>query len=297
MPELIIRNASHADLPRVAEIWYEAATEGESDPPPMRGVPSLYTHELETEDLVVLQRDEEVVGYAAVIKRGSIAFLADLFVAAAHRSTGLGQRLLQAVLPKSGQVCCTVASNDPRALPMYVRAGMRPWWPHVHLRLRTDELKLLHEAQADAVEAEPGDPEWLRWDTQISGRPRPQDYNYWILRRRGVPLWFTRGGRRLGYGMAQQLSDDSVWHPEALTLGPIGALEHADAEACVLAAVQWARTRSDTIRMSVTGPHPALAALLSAGFRIVEVETFCCQAAARPFVDVQRYVSSGGDLF
>jgi hypothetical protein len=37
-------------------------------------------------------------------------------------------------------------------------------------------------------------------------------------------------------------------------------------------------------------------ALLDAGFRIVEVETFCLRAD-EPFVDVQRYVSSGGDLF
>ena len=69
MPELIIRNATHADLSHVAEIWYEAATEGESNPPPMRGMPSLYVHELETEDLVVLQRDEEVVGRDAQGRR------------------------------------------------------------------------------------------------------------------------------------------------------------------------------------------------------------------------------------
>jgi hypothetical protein len=39
-----------------------------------------------------------------------------------------------------------------------------------------------------------------------------------------------------------------------------------------------------------------MAPLLSAGFRIVDVETFC-STASEQFVDVQRYVSSGGDLF
>jgi GNAT superfamily N-acetyltransferase len=296
MTELLIRKATADDLPRVAEIWYEAATEGETNPPSIRGVPSLYMHELETQELSVLQIDQEVVAYAAVINRGSIAFLADLFVAAAHRSAGLGQHLLRAVLPTDGRVCCTTASNDPRALPLYARSGMRPCWPHVHLRVVTDALEAIHSTDVETLEAEPGDADWLRWDTEICGRPRPQDREYWIRRRQGVPLWFTRGGRRVGYGMALLLTDGSVWHPETLTLGPIGSLERADAVGCVLAAVEWARHRAPMLGLSMTGPHAAIAPLLSAGFRIVEVETFCA-SADKPFVDIQRYVSSGGDLF
>jgi hypothetical protein len=78
MSEILIRRATEADLPRIAAIWYEAATEGEASPPPLRGAPSLYLHELDTQELVVLERDDEVVAYAAVITRGAIAFLADL---------------------------------------------------------------------------------------------------------------------------------------------------------------------------------------------------------------------------
>ena len=297
MADLLIRTATQADLPRVGEIWYEAAIEGEAHPPAFRGLPSLYLHELETNELFVLERDGNVVAYAAVLNRGSIAFLADLFVAAAHRSAGLGQQLLRAVLPTDGRVCCTVASNDARALPLYIRSGMLPCWPHIHLRGAAEELgSLPTDGDLNTIEADPGDPEWLRWDTEMSGRPRPQDRNYWIVRRRGVPLWFTRGGRRVGYGMAQHLSDDSLWHPEALTLGPIGTFAAADAVACVLAGVEWARRRAAMVSISVTGPHAAIVPLLSAGFRVVEVETFC-STATTPFVDLRRYVSSGGDLF
>jgi GNAT superfamily N-acetyltransferase len=296
MSEVLIRRATNADLPRVAAIWYEAATEGTANPPPPRGVPSLYLHELETQELFVLEDDNEVRAYAAVINRGVIAFLADLFVDSRFRSAGLGRRLLHAVLPADGRLCCTVASNDPRALPLYVRAGMQTFSPHIHLRARADQLGGLPAVDVETLEADPHDSDWVRLDTEISGRPRPQDHRYWIDRRRGVPLWFKRAGRTVGYGMAQRWSDDSVWYPEMLTLGPIGTLEREHAVDCVLAAAQWARARAQMIRISLTGPHPAMAPLLASGFRIVEVETFCSNRS-QPFVDIERYVSSGADLF
>ncbi|MEI4884025.1 hypothetical protein, partial [Klebsiella pneumoniae] len=90
--------------------------------------------------------------------------------------------------------------------------------------------------------------------------------------------------------------DSSLWHPEALTLGPIGTFDRADAIGCVLTAVEWARRRASIVDINIPGPHAAIVPLLSAGFRIIEVETFC-STEDTPFVDVQRYVSSGGDLF
>jgi ribosomal protein S18 acetylase RimI-like enzyme len=296
MSEVLIRKATSADLPRIAAIWYDATTEGTANPPPARGVPSLYLHELETQELFVLEDDNEVRGYAAVISRGDIAYLADLFVHSVYRSAGLGRRLLDAVLATDGRLCCTVASNDPRALPLYIRSGMRPYWPHVHLRAQVDQLGAEPTLDVVTVEAAADDSDWVRWDREISGRPRPQDHKYWIERRRGVPLWFRRAGRTIGYGMAQCSSDDSVWYPDMLTLGPIGTLEREHAVDCVLSAAHWARARAHMLRIVLTGPHPALAPLLTTGFRIVEVETFCSNRS-QPFVDIERYVSSGDDLF
>ena len=68
------------------------------------------------------------------------------------------------------------------------------------------------------------------------------------------------------------------------------------AVACVYAAVEWARPRAAVARIAVTGPHPALGSLLAAGFRFGEVETLCATDDVS-FVDVRRYISSGGDLF
>src|ERR1700694_4773341 len=144
--------------------------------------------------------------------------------------------------------------------------------------------------------ADPEDPALAAWDAEISGRPRLQDRRYWVRRRGGVPLWFLRHGEVVGYAYAQTCSDDLLAYPGAITLGPIGAHSPERAEACTYAAVDWARARAAVARIALTGPHPALGRLLGAGFRIGEVETFCSTDGA-PFVNVQRYVSSGGDMF
>src|SRR4051794_6395846 len=112
-----------------------------------------------------------------------------------------GRRSLQAVLPTDGRVCCTVASKDPRALPLYVNAGMYPCCPHVQLRAETGTLEPLPAVEIETLEADPDDSDWLRWDAEISGSPRPEDRKYWIDRRRGVPLWFKQVGRIVRYGM------------------------------------------------------------------------------------------------
>ena len=54
--------------------------------------------------------------------------------------------------------------------------------------------------------------------------------------------------------------------------------------------------QAEVLRISIGGPHPATKPLLLAGFKVVEVETFCC-TTSQPFLDIERYVSSGGDLF
>jgi hypothetical protein len=75
-------------------------------------------------------------------------------------------------------------------LALYIRAGMRPQWPHFNLRLdgplRTDPPP----ADVEIVEAGAGDPELARWDARIGGRPRPADHAYWVREQRGVPPWF-----------------------------------------------------------------------------------------------------------
>src|SRR3712207_6316308 len=109
MADLTIRPATAADLPAVGAIWYESEREDDPTAPLLLGVPSLYGHELATRELNVAERDGGVVGFAAVVERGGIAFLADLFVRASEHSSGVGRRLLDHLLPRDGRTRCTIA--------------------------------------------------------------------------------------------------------------------------------------------------------------------------------------------
>jgi hypothetical protein len=68
--ELSVRKATEHDLGPVGSIWYEAATEGEVNPPSSRGAPSLYQHEVATLKLIVLERDREMshMGQVSIAK-------------------------------------------------------------------------------------------------------------------------------------------------------------------------------------------------------------------------------------
>jgi hypothetical protein len=192
-------------------------------------------------------------------------------------------------------VLATIASSDPRAAALYIRAGMRPRWPNFWLRAESARLHPRAPAEVAVVAANPVDTALLEWDAALAGRRRPEDLAYYVRECAAVALWFERGERRLGYGYVQRRSPESLWYPDAYTLGPIGAYTPADAAACVLAAVEWACSRAEVLRVAVPGPHPALPQLLEAGFHIVDLETFLT-SAEEPLADGERYLPSGSTL-
>lgn len=211
--------------------------------------------------------------------------------------------LLQATLPQDDLIHCTIGSSDPRALALYMRAGMRPQWPYIELVLEKPAHKWYSTSprtspttpNVQIIEADPDDPALVRWDAQISGRLRPVDHHHWVHEQRALPLWFQLGGQTIGYGYGR-LRNEMFWYPYACTLGPIGVSTPENATACVLAATDWALRRTPAVLLEVAGPHPCLAPLLARGFHIVGVETFL-SSAETPFFDPQCYVPSGGDLF
>lgn len=292
-----IRPATTADLPELHAIWYATEVEGDPAPPP-RGAPlPTLGHILATGTLLVCERGGRIVGFAGLIRRGEVAFLTDLFVRPDVQSSGIGSALLRRILPGGdGVIRCTLASGDPRAVALYIRAGMRPRWPHFWLRAEPARLGGLPETGVVTVEADPGDAELRRWDAELSGRDRPEDLRFLLGAMDAVPLWFSREGRRIGYGYVQRRSPESLWYPDAYRLGPIGARSTADAVECALAGVRWARGRADVLWLAVPGPHAALAGLLDAGFQIAHVETFL-SSEERPFADVARYVPTGSTFF
>ena len=294
-----IRAATARDLEQTYDVWREAETAAASgaEAPPSRSQTSLHQHEMETGDMFVAESGGRIIGFAAAITRGRIRFLAELYVRPEHRSEGLGRRLLERALPPhDNTVDATLSSDDPRAVGLYVRHGMQPNWPYFYLLGQRGGLRDVEECGTQIVRAEAGDPNLINWDRGICGRERSQDHSYWVNGAAAVALWFRREGRTAGYGYVQMRSEESIWYPDAATIGPVGARTIEEARMCALAAVAWARERASVLRIGVPGPHPALAPLLEAGFRITDTDIFVCRGSGM-FADPRRYIPSGGALF
>lgn len=290
------RPACEQDLVRCSEIVYLNEIRGNPSPPPMPGASVTMAHILRTGTVVVAEEDGHVLGYAGAITRDSVTFLTDLFVQPDRQSACLGQTLLQHVLPETaGQIRCTMSSTDPRALALYVRAGMRPQWPNFCLRLDEATPPDRLRTDVDIVDADLADPALVDWDARICGRRRPQEHTFWTQEQRAIPLWFRSGLETLGYGYAR-LGAGTFWSPEACVLGPLGVRSPTVATVCVLAMADWARQHAKTLCIDVPGPHPCLAPLLEAGFRITYVETHL-SSATTPFYDPLCSIASDSSLF
>jgi hypothetical protein len=244
--------------------------------------------------MYVAEQDGRILAFAAAITRSNITFLTDLFVRPDQQSSQLGKTLLHYVLPQDERIHCTMSSTDPRALALYIRAGMRPQWPNFCLLLDGPVKGKLPRLDIETVVGDHNDPEFVRWDAEISGRSRPVDHAFWIHEHRAVPLWFKQQGKTVGYGYVR-LGAGTLQYPEACTLGPIGTRTAENATPCVLATVSWAHQHAGISRIDVPGSHPCLAPLLTAGFRITYVETHV-STADTPFFDAKRYIASGSNL-
>ena len=124
-----IRAATPDDVPAIRAIL---ASHGNDDPPgQLRGpdiVGPYLRHLLAHHRAMVSETAERgVVAFGAVADTGLAWHLADLFVRTDRLGQGFGRPLLAAVFgdrwPRT-----TFASDDPRALPSYVRVGMAARW-------------------------------------------------------------------------------------------------------------------------------------------------------------------------
>ena len=288
------RPAHEAELRSVYEVFYQNELLDNPHLPSPGDVPPYLSHVLHTGTLNVAEKDGTIVAFAGAIGRGNVSFLTDLFVLPSYQSGKLGKTLLRSVLPQDDLIHCTMSSSDPRALALYIRAGMRPQWPHFALRLDKSTHAWSLIPDMEIIEADPADPALISWDAQISGRQRLVDLQFWGFEEYAVPLWFRRQGQTVGYGYVRFVAEE-ISDLQACTLGPIGARTPEDATACVLAAVNWAVQRAVVLHIDVPGPHSCLAALLECGFHIISFDSFV-STAITPFFDARCYIASGGDL-
>jgi hypothetical protein len=234
---------------------------------------------------------EGVVAFGAVADVGIAWHLADLFIRSDLLGRGIGRPLLTAMYgdrwPRT-----TFASDDPRALPLYVRAGMAARWVTLYLRAGRDEAKRAEaEPRARTLEVVDGSPaENAALEFAWTGADRAVDHELWSAWPGADPFIVrdSDGPVAVGYGRDRQMDpaaralDRLVIRPGAEPVGP------------VLAAAGRAIAGRSSLNVTMPGPHPALPVLLEARFRIDDRDIHC-SGPTEP-VDPECLIPSGGLL-
>jgi GNAT superfamily N-acetyltransferase len=274
-----IRPALSSDLPACQRLLQANGLDGGETAP----TPHL-RHVLAQGRVLVAEDGGATVGFAAAVDRGPRTFLTDCFVDPERLGQGVGRRLLDALLDRD-RLLDTFASDDPRALPLYARFGMRPLAPLLWLRVESDRVAPLPET-VELEPVAPDDAELVALDADIVRAARPAEHALWS-RGGAIPHVVRRGGRAVSYawiGPSTSASRRGIWE-----VGPTGARSEDDAAAVTLAAVAQACRMGGGAAIQMLGPHPALLPLFQASVRVVDRDTWMATTA---YLDPARYVPS-----
>jgi len=160
----------------------------------------------------------------------------------------------------------TFSSLHGHALPLYTSFGLDAWWPLLYLRGRADAL-----AAPAGWRAEPATPaEVAALEESWTGVDRSDDHLAWARRPGGAGVLAWRGDQVMAAGTVGGAGGEyGVTH---LALAPSAG--DADAAAAVLAVLAGLRPEDGTARACLPAPHPAVRALLAAGWRVEEFDLF-----------------------
>jgi GNAT superfamily N-acetyltransferase len=279
-----IREATDDDLPAIREIL---AAHGNDGPIVVADVVGPYLRHLMAHGRArVADEDGSIVGFGATLDAGRSVHLADLFVRPDRLGQGIGRPLLDAVFGDA-EHRTTFASDDPRALPIYVRAGMRPLWASLYVEGPSSRLP----APPAALMTRDATPDELAaFEEAWRGHGRLADWRHWAAQPAADTFVVLDGevvvgiaNGRARQAIAVRVLNRLVVHPDA-GVDPVpvtlAALARAGREGIVLAAVP--------------GPSPVVRPLLDLGFRIADRDQF--MASEPDIVDPARMIPNPGML-
>ncbi len=271
-----VRKAVPGDLSAIAAVAL-ANGQGEewagADPAYMR-------HLLAHGTVVVGVSGGSVTGFGATRKlatgAGTVSMLCDLFVDPGAHGSGCGRAML-AELWSAPESRMTFSSLHPGALPLYASFGVDAWWPLLYLHGPVNAL-----TKPSGWRAEPATPaEVAQMELAWTGADRSDDHRAWARRPGGASVLALRGTQVMAAGTVGGTGGDyGVTH---LAVAPA-----ADAAAAVLMVL--ASLDGGTARVCLPGPHPAVRALLAAGWRVEEFDLF--MATEPGLLDPRRAVPS-----
>ena len=253
---IVVRAAGDADIADILAIW---AANGDTIP---EGGANLLTpylvHLMSTGRVLVAADDDGAVGFGAVIERAGVTHLADLFVLPDRFGQGIGALLLDRLFADTG-ARTTFASSDPRALPLYVRSGMTPYWPNLYL----DGDSAALPPDAPGLVCEPaGLDTTIELEQRWLGASSPDDHHFWAALPEARPFVVVEAGRPVAavHARLRRSWRRSVDQP---------ARDVSGRRSCCGARCRLStRRRGRPDRQLPTGPEPGSAAV--AGVRLAD---------------------------
>jgi GNAT superfamily N-acetyltransferase len=277
-----VRPAAEPDLAAIAGI---AVATGQHDEEG-GGNPAYMRHLLEHGRVVVAELGGKVTGFGAVRPIGAgpaaVSMLCDLFVDPAAHGRGRGRAML-ADLWSDTQPRITFSSLHANAVPLYTSFGLDAWWPLLYLHGQTARLPIVSEWEVESVTAAAVAGHELDW----TGADRLDDYRFWAARPGGECLRLSREAEVIAAGTVITSGPDrGIVH---LALSP--AVDDEAAAAAVLATLaQLSGPERGLAHVCLPAPHPAVRALLAAGWQFDEFDLF--MATEPDLLDPRRAVPS-----
>jgi GNAT superfamily N-acetyltransferase len=276
-----IRAATTDDIPAIRAIL---AAHGNDGPVRTGDIVGPYVaHLVARHRTLVSEASGEVVAFGAVVDTGVSTHLADLFVRPDLLGRGAGRPLLAALFGDAPRRT-TFASEDPRALPLYVRAGMSAWWASLYVEGASGAL-----AAAPGIETAAADAATLAaFELDWTGVDRADDHAFWASQAGADPFVVAVRGEvvAIGHARARQVTAIRVLDRLLVRPGP-------DPVAPTLAALRRAG-RGDAVTAAVQGPSPVVRALLDRGFQVTDRDQY--MASEPGLIDPLRLVPNPGML-
>ena len=263
MGELPVRAATEEDVPGIRAVL---AAHGDDDGPsdPIDVIGPYLAHLHRHGRIAVAEDDGQIAGFGSVNVNERSTHLCDLFVLPDRLGGGIGRRLLAHLFDQPGPRT-TFASDDPRALPIYVRLGMAAWWPNLYL---DGDPARLPPVGRGLDHAPAGPDELATLEASWTGIDRAADHGFWSALPDARPFLVLRHGSPVALVHARQRRRGVGRYIERAVVAP-----GEDPVGPLLAAFRIA-SEGGPIAGCVPGPNPVLQQLLDHGFRIVDRDTY-----------------------
>jgi hypothetical protein len=177
----------------------------------------------------------------------------------------------------------TFSSLHTNAVPLYTSFGLDAWWPLLYLHGETSRLPVVNEWAPEPATADSA----ARYELAWTGAARLDDHRFWAARPGGECLLVSRETDVIAAGTVINSGPDrGIVH---LALSP--AVDDGVAAAAVLLTLaQLSGPERELAHVCLPAPHPAVRALLAAGWRFDEFDLF--MATEPGLLDPRRAVPS-----